>query len=54
MGCEESFITMKLIWHGYLVLSLGICVYESTSGLRDQKNSMTCIGGKSDLIELTS
>jgi len=23
MGCEESFITMKLIWHGYLVPSLG-------------------------------
>ena len=56
MECEESFITMKLIWHGYLVLSLGICVYKSPTetGLRDQKNSMTCIGGKSDLIELTS
>ena len=56
MKCEESFITMKLIWHGYLVLSLGICVYESPTetGLRDQKNSMTYIGGKSDLIELTS
>ena len=29
MGCEESFITMKLIWHGYLILSLGICVHET-------------------------
>ena len=22
MGCEESFITMKLIWHSYLIPSL--------------------------------
>jgi len=22
-GCEETFITIKLIWHSYLVLSLG-------------------------------
>ena len=29
MGCEESFITMKLIWYGYLILSLGICVHET-------------------------
>ena len=29
MGCEESFITMKLIWHDYLVLSLDICVHET-------------------------
>ena len=29
MGCEESFITIKLIWHGYLVPSLGICVHET-------------------------
>ena len=29
MGCEESFITMKLIWHSYLVPSLGICVHET-------------------------
>ena len=28
MKCEESFITMKLIWHGYLVLSLAICVHK--------------------------
>ena len=26
---EESFITMKLIWHGYLVSSLDIYVYET-------------------------
>ena len=25
--CEESFITMKLIWHGYLV----ICVHDTPS-----------------------
>ena len=29
MKCEESFITMKLIWHGYLVPNLGICAYET-------------------------
>ena len=29
MGCEESFITMKSIWHSYLVLSLGNCVHET-------------------------
>ena len=29
MGCEESFITMKPIWHDYLVLSLGNCVHET-------------------------
>ena len=29
MECEESFITMKLIWHSYLVLSLGIYVHET-------------------------
>ena len=29
MGCEESFITMKLIWHGYIVLSLDICAHET-------------------------
>jgi len=28
MRCEESFITMKLIWHSYLVLSLGNCVHK--------------------------
>ena len=29
MGCEKSFITIKLIWHGYLVPSLDICVHET-------------------------
>ena len=29
MGCEESFITMKLIWHSYLVLSLRNCAHET-------------------------
>jgi len=29
MGCKESFITMKLIWHGYLIPSLGIYVHET-------------------------
>ena len=31
MGCEESFITMKLIWHGYLVPNLGICAHETST-----------------------
>ena len=36
MRCDESFITMKLIWHGYLVSSIGICVHETPTetGLR--------------------
>ena len=29
MGYEESFITMKLIWHSYLVPSLAIWVHET-------------------------
>jgi hypothetical protein len=29
MGCEESFITMKLHRHSYLVFSLGNCAYET-------------------------
>ena len=29
MECDESFITIKLIWHGYLVLSLSICAHET-------------------------
>ena len=28
MECEESFITMKFIWHSYLVLSLGNCAHK--------------------------
>ena len=31
MGCEESFNTIKLIWHGYLVLSLGFCAHETST-----------------------
>ena len=36
MGCEESFITMKLIWHSYLVFSLGNCAHKTPTetGLR--------------------
>ena len=36
MRCEESFITIKLIWHNYLALSLDnyvhktLCAFEST------------------------
>jgi len=33
MEYEESFITIKLIWHSYLVLSLDNCVYETPTGL---------------------
>ena len=29
MGCEESFITIKLIWHSFLVLSLDNCIHET-------------------------
>ena len=29
MGCEESFITIKLIWHSYLVLSLANCAHKT-------------------------
>ena len=28
MGYEGSFITMKLIWHSYLVLSLDNCAHK--------------------------
>jgi len=31
MGCDESFITMKLMWHIYLVLSLGNIVHETST-----------------------
>ena len=41
MGCEEGFITMKLIWHGYLVLSLGICVHETPT-----KTGLSCANSK--------
>ena len=29
MGCEENFITIKLIWHSYLIFSLDNCVYKT-------------------------
>ena len=29
MGCEESFITVTLIWHDYLVLSLNIYIHKT-------------------------
>ena len=29
LGCEESFITIKLIWHNYLVLNLRNCARET-------------------------
>ena len=29
MGCEESFITVTLIWHDYLILSLSIYVHKT-------------------------
>ena len=30
MGYEESYITMKLIWHSYLILNLGIFAHETS------------------------
>ena len=41
MRCEESFITIKLICHGYLTFSLDICVYETPTetGLIAQSSS---------------
>ena len=49
MGCEENFITMKLIWHGYLILSLGIYVYETLTetGLGYCKQSLRAFGRSS-------
>jgi len=29
MRCRESSITMKLIWHSYVVLSLDNCAYKT-------------------------
>ena len=29
MGCEENFITIKLIWHSYLILSLDNCANKT-------------------------
>ena len=51
MGCDESFITMKLIWHGYLVLSLGICAHKTPieNGLRKQHMVPFCLCHRHDL-----
>ena len=40
MGCEESFITMKLIWYGYLIFNLGFCAYKTPIeiGLRSRSS----------------
>ena len=29
MRCEESFITIKHIWHDYLIFNLNICVHKT-------------------------
>ena len=67
MGCEESFITMKFIWHDYLVFSLGICVHKTTTKtglienqeLEGEKKSpdyfskkKTTTGGRSDVVDV--
>jgi len=39
MRCEESFITMKFIWHGYLVLSLNNCAHETSTETGLMKHS---------------
>ena len=31
MKCEENFITMKLIWHSYILSSLSSCAYETST-----------------------
>ena len=36
--CEESFITMKLIWHGYLVPNLNIRAHETPT-----KTALKCM-----------
>jgi hypothetical protein len=39
MGCEESFTTMKLHWHSYLVFSLDSCAHEACTetGIRSNR-----------------
>jgi len=34
MGCEECFITRKLIVHSYLVLNLDNCAHKTSTGLK--------------------
>ena len=49
MECEESFITMKLIWYSYLVFSLGSCAYETPTdtGLSARLDGYLIIGHRS-------
>ena len=42
MGCEKSFITMKFVWHSYLVLSLYNCVYETPTETALFKRHFSC------------
>jgi hypothetical protein len=49
MECEESFITIKLIWYSYLVLNLCICAYETPTdtGLSARLDGYLIIGQRS-------
>ena len=46
MGCEESFITMKLIWHNYLVPNLGNYAHETPLRLALSALCWTSIGSQ--------
>jgi hypothetical protein len=50
MGCEESFITMKLHWHSYLVFSIGSCAHEIETDLTPTWE----LQGLTTLVALTS
>ena len=39
MGCEKSFITIKFIWHSYLILSLDNCAHETPTETGFMKHS---------------
>jgi len=43
MGCEENFITIKLIWHSYLVSSLDNCAHKTPTetGLMNMTDETT-------------
>ena len=45
MVCGESFITIKLIWHDYLVPSLDICVHETPT-----ETNLSSLAFEQDLI----
>jgi len=49
MGCEESFIIMKLIWHSYLVLSLDNCAHETPTETSLRSVSMEVYGEFHDI-----